>query len=381
MADVLDVLRQALARRDTRTLTYYMLALSGLMVSQMVYGISVDSLGLVSDAMHMAFHATAMGATVYGMLLSKRTPTFAFSYGFERFEVLAAFSNALMLVFVCLFILAGALHRLLEPRAFPATGIPLKLELGAIGLALNLWGIFALGGRGALEAERGQPQPAAVGGVSRAPPASAALRGGGLGMGMRAAVLHAYADAAASAAVMASVGLSAAGLASAATADTLQSFAVAGFTLHLAFPLLSSTGLILLSTRPPGMGSSLDRARREALAIDGVLDVMEEHSWLQAPGLAVGSVRVRARQDASESAITARVAALYSHAGLGNLTVQVEKDTTFGDLPWMGGAGASALPFSNPSSTAVEVEVCTHGGDRGHSHADHGHSHGGHSHH
>ena len=82
------------------------------------------------------------------MVASQRPATFAYSYGYDRAEVLAAFSNALFLTFVCLFIVAGAAGRVVEsgtPGALASLRSARILEFGVLGLALNVGGVLMLG--------------------------------------------------------------------------------------------------------------------------------------------------------------------------------------------------------------------------------------------
>jgi hypothetical protein len=56
--------------------------------------------GLVSDAFHMGFHCLGLMASLAGMILSRKSPSFEYSYGYDRFEVLAAFAACTCLIFV-----------------------------------------------------------------------------------------------------------------------------------------------------------------------------------------------------------------------------------------------------------------------------------------
>ena len=397
----------ALAARESRALLAFVSALLLLMLAQFAYGLWADSLGLISDAFHMAFHCAALATSLWGVLAARQQQrSFAFSYGFERYEVLAAFSNSLFLIFVCVFVIAGALHRLLlaEPRsaakaaAALAAGAP--FWFGVAGIAVNVAGVVALGpGQGSLEqllryqqslstaslaasgagsgggGGYGKGAAALGGGGGGGLPtvSSSAMRGGAGGnVNARAVFLHAYADAVSSVAVVvAALARRYLGLAS---ADTLQAAFVACFTLYIAVPLFTATGMLLLQTTPPTLRSAcvahtrpltpahhcpslcshsssnfrfrrLERCRREILTVDGVLEVLDERWWTQSPGFTVGSLTVRARGDASERDVIARIQRSYGRH-ITDLTVQVEKDPPLSWLTSEGsvgvGIGASA---------------------------------------
>jgi cation diffusion facilitator family transporter len=101
--------------------------------------------GLIADAFHNAFHCVGLGVSLVGMLYAERPPTFAYSYGYDRHEVLAAFANALFLVFLCAYVIVGALHRLVEPsHLVPDTAR--ILEFGLASLAINVAGVLTVTG-------------------------------------------------------------------------------------------------------------------------------------------------------------------------------------------------------------------------------------------
>jgi len=132
---------------DGRRIAVFATALAALAAVQAAYAVTADSLGLLSDACHTAFHAASLAIAAGGMVMARAPPTFEFSYGFDRYEVLAAFANAMFLIFVALFVVAGAAQRLLLPSGdgglVPTTLA--SLEFGAVGLALNVAGMVWLG--------------------------------------------------------------------------------------------------------------------------------------------------------------------------------------------------------------------------------------------
>lgn len=86
-----------------------------------------------------------LGVSLVGMLYAEQPPTFAFSYGYDRHEVLAAFANALFLIFLCAYVIVGALHRLVEPsHLVPDTAR--ILEFGLASLAINVAGVLTVTG-------------------------------------------------------------------------------------------------------------------------------------------------------------------------------------------------------------------------------------------
>jgi cation diffusion facilitator family transporter len=353
---------------------------------------------LITDAFHMAFHCIGLAISLFGMMHARRTPpSFAFSYGTDRYEVLAAFSNALMMVFVCLFVIAGALHRLVEGAKEEAIGSHSNalFFFGLLGLGVNVAGVLTLGaGSGSWQqVVRFQGSSAAAGGGASSSSSPASGSGGAGGpsssggaYNSRAVFLHVYADAVSSLAVVLSA-LAQKNFGLTRSADTLCAVFVAVFTLNKAVPLFSATAYTLLQTTPPHLRTALERSRREALTVEGVLEVYDERWWTQSPGFTVGSLVVRVRADADETAVLKRVQRAYGKI-VTDLTVQVEKDPP---LSWLqggeggaGGAGAfEGVAVDGGGGGGGECSGHGHAHDHGghsHDHGGHSHDHGGHSH-
>jgi cation diffusion facilitator family transporter len=309
-----DFVASATASDYSRNLLAYTLVLGALGAVEGMYGFSRNSLGLIADAMHVVFHCCAMAISLFGAVQSRRRRSFRHSYGFDRYAVLAAFTNSLMMLFVCLFILTGALHRLIEPAPFQegagaakggvkggAASTSAALLFGVLGLLLNIGGVAVLGpGQGSWEhvsrfrgmvgsSSSSSSSSSASGTGSGGGAASSGGGGGGGAVNARAVYLHMYADAVSSTAVI--VSALAQRLLGISIADTLQSIFVACFTLYIAVPLFTATGNIMLQTNPLHLRGTLERCRREVLAMEGVLEVSDERWWTQSPGHVVGAQR------------------------------------------------------------------------------------------
>lgn len=430
------VLDEVLRRRESRRLAIFAAALTSLAVLQAGYALAIDSLALLSDAMHMALHVGAVAISLVGMVYGRRPSTFAFSYGSQRFEVLAAFSNALFLIFVILFVLAGAMQRLLQPTIFGDEGW--QVEFGLLGLVVNVAGFLVIGRGGSLREhlQRFHSAAAAVGsgrsfvafgdgvgprgavhhpflnaavsplaGPGAAGSAAAGSASGGAGAAplisvavdsgeggpsapatrlaasasasnVDAVLLHFFSDAASSLAVIASSLL--VRYRSLPLADTLAAVAVCGLTLYLTIPLFTATARILLQTVPAELAPALERCRRQTAVLEGVLDIADEHFWVQAPGFVVGSLTLRVRPDiASEMPLLRAAQRIYTGSGVvQDLTVQVEREAGLGY-----GGGAAVSPAAAAAVAADAAPVGSSCSGHGHGHGDHGHSHGhGHAH-
>ncbi|KAK4109634.1 cation efflux protein [Canariomyces notabilis] len=67
------------------------------MAVQAFYGYVTDSLGLLSDSIHMFFDCVALGIGLFAAVASKWPPSERFPYGFGKIETLSGFGNGVFL--------------------------------------------------------------------------------------------------------------------------------------------------------------------------------------------------------------------------------------------------------------------------------------------
>jgi cobalt-zinc-cadmium efflux system protein len=105
------------------------------MIIEVVGGLLTGSLALLADAGHMLTDVAALGLSVFAMWMAARPSTPEKSYGYHRAEILAAVTNAVVLLLLAIWILYEAYRRVFEPPH--VFGIPMLL-IGLIGLAVNV---------------------------------------------------------------------------------------------------------------------------------------------------------------------------------------------------------------------------------------------------
>ena len=105
------------------------------MIVEALTGVFTNSLALLSDSFHMLSDAVSLGLAACAARISLRRPTAEKTFGFKRFEVLAAFANALILLLLSAGTAVKALLRLWHPQ--PVVAGPM-LIVAALGLFLNL---------------------------------------------------------------------------------------------------------------------------------------------------------------------------------------------------------------------------------------------------
>ncbi|XP_058651973.1 zinc transporter 6 isoform X2 [Onychostoma macrolepis] len=107
--------------------------------------------------------------------------------------------------------------------------------------------------------------------------------------------------------------------------DTASAVAIALMTFGTMYPMSVYSGKVLLQTTPSHVIGQLDKLLREVSTLDGVLEVRNEHFWTIGFGSLAGSVHVRIRRDADEQMVLAHVTNRL-HALVSTLTVQIFKD-------------------------------------------------------
>ncbi len=122
-----------------------MVLTGSMMVVELVGGIIVNSLALVSDAGHMFTHCFALSLSFFAILIAARPAPNKHTFGFYRIEILAAFTNGLMLLGVTVYILYEMVVRFLNPEPIAAIQM---LVIAILGLVVNLASVLLLTGVG-----------------------------------------------------------------------------------------------------------------------------------------------------------------------------------------------------------------------------------------
>lgn len=114
------------------------------MIAEIVGSYVTGSLALLSDAMHMATDTFALALALIAIYLGRRAADLFRTYGYSRFEILAAAINALLLLIVAFYILYEAYIRIAEPAEVQSVGM---LVVAFIGLVVNLISMRLLTGK------------------------------------------------------------------------------------------------------------------------------------------------------------------------------------------------------------------------------------------
>ena len=214
------------------------------MVVEFVGGWLTNSLALMSDAVHMLADVVALALSLLALKMADKKISWQKSYGYRRFEVLAAFVNGLALIGLSGGIIWEAVQRFATPEAVNGGSMMVIAFIGLLANIASAWALFHYGDTSG-------------------------------NMNMRGAYLHVVADAAGS------VGAIAAGVLmyyfSWYWADPLISVAVSLLILRGAWQLVAQTVSILLEAVPAHIDTQdLLRALQQ---VDGVDAIHDLHIW------------------------------------------------------------------------------------------------------
>ena len=279
--------------RDNRKRLRIALVLTGaFMLVEVVGGVLSGSLALLADAGHMLTDSLALALALLAFRLSLRPADPKRSYGYHRFQTLAAFVNGLGLLGIVLWILIEAAGRLLAPP--PIQG-GMMLAVAAGGLLVNFVVFLILHG------------------------------GDQENLNMRGAMLHVIGDLLGSiAAISAAVVVILTGW---LPIDPLLSVVVAGLILRSAWQLVRRSAHILLEGTPEtldvsGMQQSLMAALPQIASIHHV------HVWGLTPQRLMLTMHVSLNGDIRDATIVVRKIkqVLQAEFGIRHSTIEFELD-------------------------------------------------------
>ena len=245
---------------DRGKLAIALALLLGFMVVEVVVGIAVNSLALLSDAAHMLTDAGAIALALVAIRLARRPAAGSMTFGFKRAEILSAqFNGATLLVLGVLIVYEGV-RRIAEP---PEVGGAAVLIVAVVGIAVNLAATWTL---------------------------SRANRGS---MNIEGAFQHVLTD------LVAFVATAIAGAVVLLTdfdrADGIAALCVAAIMLRSAYGLLRASGRVFLEAAPEGMDP--DEVGRAMARQPGVTEVHDLHLWEVTSGFPALSAHVLVPRD------------------------------------------------------------------------------------
>lgn len=105
------------------------------MIAEVIAGVMSNSLALISDAAHMFTDTAALAIALAAIRIAKRLADKQRTFGYYRFEILAAAFNAILLFLVAIYILYEAWKRFQSPPEVHSTAM---LVVAILGLLINV---------------------------------------------------------------------------------------------------------------------------------------------------------------------------------------------------------------------------------------------------
>ncbi|ORZ34563.1 cation efflux family-domain-containing protein [Catenaria anguillulae PL171] len=362
--------------RDSRSIFIFLCINLGYMFIQLLYGVWTNSLGLISDAIHMLFDCIALAVGLMAAVMAKwgSSPTFSFGYG--RIETLSGFGNGVFLVFISIFILIEGLERVIHP---PEMSTDRLLLVAVGGFVVNLIGVYAFhdhhhhGG----------------GECSHSHDAN-----------MQGIFLHILADLLGSLGVIVSTLLiyqfGWTGF------DPLASLLIGVLIFASTVPLLKSSLTSLMAVVPGGVGASLPAIRDEIThALNNQVLSIDHRVWAATDKGTYGAFRILMSQPpmaacgCDEATLLDRVQAILYRRGMAKTTIEFQYNTLdagYGVAPASGSATAGYVVMGAQQAHAhvhqpPQPQVHSHSHSHAHGsscshdhHHDRGHGHDHHSH-
>lgn len=276
---------------NEKALRYALVLTGGFMLAEVIGGVMLNSLALLSDAAHMFTDVAALAIALAAIRVGRRAADNRRTFGYHRFEILAASFNALLLFGVAAYILYEAWQRWSNPPAVQTTGV---LVIAVLGTIVNLVSMRLL------------------------------TSGKDSSLNVKGAYLEVWSD------LLGSIGVIIGALVIRFTGwnlvDTVIAVAIGLWVLPRTWILLKETLNILLEGVPEGI--DLPKLNQALVDLPGVLSVHELHVWaVSSAKTSLSAHVVYDSQTAQPGAMLAAVnQVLAKQFGITHTTIQLETE-------------------------------------------------------
>lgn len=120
---------------NKKVLLLSFLIITSYMLVEAIGGYLTNSLALLADAGHMLSDAVSLAIALIAFKLSEKAASHSKTFGYKRFEILAAVLNGITLIIIALYIVYEAIYRFAQPPEVATTGM---LIVSSIGLFINI---------------------------------------------------------------------------------------------------------------------------------------------------------------------------------------------------------------------------------------------------
>lgn len=284
--------RHAANERNQRRVTIALVLTGAFMLVEVAGGLIAGSLALLADAGHMLTDTMALSLAAMAFHVSKRPPDGTLTYGYQRFQILAAFVNGLSLLVVVGWIVFEAARRFMNPRDVLGETM---LVIAVAGLIVNLIAFIVL--------HTGDKE----------------------NLNVRGAALHVAGDLLGSvAAIVAAVVIIYTGW---TLIDPLLSVAVAALILKSAWALVKRSAHVLLEGAPEWLNVETMQERIVS-SVPAVDEIHHVHIWGLTPQQLMLTMHLSLCEpvDSQSDVIREVKAILQKEYGIGHSTIEVDVD-------------------------------------------------------
>lgn len=138
--------KMMIKKREMCGLVTMLILTSSYFIVELVFGVSIGSLALIADAIHMLSDMIALIVGVYVTQTSNKTKTTIATYGWRRMEVVGGLINSVMLMAFAFTIITEAIQRFfVGPPNGLITHSQTIIIVACVGLGVNLVGLFIFG--------------------------------------------------------------------------------------------------------------------------------------------------------------------------------------------------------------------------------------------
>lgn len=276
------------AGANTRALITAIALTGTYLVAEIVGGILTSSLALLSDAAHMLTDVMALVIALLAMKMGQRPADRKRTFGYYRFEILAAAGNAAVLFLVAFYIMSEAWVRFQAPPAVQS--IPM-LIVASIGLVVNLASMRVL------------------------------KTGSGHSLNVKGAYLEVWSD------LLGSIAVIVAALIIRFTgwwqADPLLAVLLGLWVLPRTWKLISESVNVLLEGVPEGLQLAAVEERLRSIA--GVKGIHDLHVWAITSGKNSLTAHFVLEPDRNQEEVLRQASTMLEHEfGITHTTVQIE---------------------------------------------------------
>lgn len=131
------------AGASTRRLAIALGLTTTFLIAELVGAFVFDSLALLSDAAHMFTDSAALAIALAAVKIGQRPPDDQRTFGYRRFEILAAAFNVILLFAVAGYVLIEGVGRFFAPQTVESVGMVI---VATLGLLVNLIAMRILAG-------------------------------------------------------------------------------------------------------------------------------------------------------------------------------------------------------------------------------------------